>query len=85
MHCNINSTATVKALLNYGNNMCRNILADEHEFQDKEKWVDVDPMMQSYGIPFAGDGSPTCTISSVVTNQNNILHQQQKDSLVVST
>ena len=63
MKADLNAKSTVKSLMNYGLDIRSNVLEKAAE---NEWWEEQTPIMQDYGLPLLGDGSPTYAISTIL-------------------
>ena len=63
MKADLNSKSTVKSLMNYGLTIRSNVLESAAE---NEWWKEQTPILQDYGLPLLGDGSPTYAISTIL-------------------
>ena len=64
MKADLNSTSTVKSLMNYGVTIRKNVLESEAE---DDWWKENNkPIMEDIELPLLGDGSPTYAISTIL-------------------
>ena len=61
----LNSLSTVKLLAQNALNIRKNCLDDITTTSDNEHWKKVTPIMESVGVAFAGDGSPSYAASTL--------------------
>ena len=63
MKADLNAKSTVTSLMNYGLSIRSNVLNNAAE---NEWWAEQTPIMEDYGLPLLGDGSPTYAISTIL-------------------